>query len=158
MEMNLGLTDQGRSGSMELLNALLADEYVLYTKTRNYHWNVTGSDFGELHAFLEAQYKELEERTDAVAERVRALGGRAAGSLREFLDASRLQESSGALSARDMLAHLLEDHESIVRQLRLDIHVAADRFDDQGTSDLLTEWLGNHEKSAWMLRSYLQEK
>src|SRR5499433_4421280 len=108
MKPTIGLTDTTRSGVIKLLIPLLADEYVLYTKTRNFHWNVTGPQFNDLHKFFEAQYTELNVIVDDVAERARALGGPAAGSLAEFTKLARLAEQPGkALAARAMLTTLL---------------------------------------------------
>lgn len=149
----IGLNDRDRQGVTGILNALLADEYVLYTKTRNFHWNVTGANFHELHAFFQAQYEELDEIIDQVAERVRALGERPASTLREFLKISRLTESDDRLNSHEMLQELLADHESLIRQMREDLEEAGSRYNDAGNSDEITGWLKQHEKMAWMLRS-----
>src|SRR5918998_800807 len=112
MKTNIDLSQEQRAGVVKILNTLLSDEYLLYTKTRNYHWNVTGPQFNDLHKFFEAQYEALDEVIDEVAERARALGGRAAGSLEEFRKLARLGEDVGKVpTARDMLAALLADHE-----------------------------------------------
>jgi starvation-inducible DNA-binding protein len=95
MHPNIGLLDEQREGAVAILNTLLADEYLLYTKTRNYHWNVVGPQFNDLHKFFEAQYNELNEIIDEVAERSRALGGNAFGTMIEFLKSTRLKEESG---------------------------------------------------------------
>src|SRR2546423_13591719 len=124
----IGLTDSQRAGVIDILNTLLADEYVLYTKTRNFHWNVTGPQFNDLHKFFEAQYTELNVIVDDVAERARALGGAAAGSLAEFTQLARLAEQPGkSLSARAMLAALLADHEAVIQHLRTDVATVGDR-------------------------------
>jgi starvation-inducible DNA-binding protein len=157
MKANLGLTDKDRQGALEILDATLADEFLLYTKTRNFHWNVTGSDFSELHKFFESQYEALDEIMDESAERARSLGGIALGSMEEFLKAARLKEAPAkALSAGKMLAALLADHEALVRSLRKDVDACAGSFHDAGTADFLTGLMERHEKMAWMLRSYLQ--
>jgi starvation-inducible DNA-binding protein len=156
MSVNIGIPDDARQRVIAILNTLLADEFLLYTKTRNYHWNVTGPQFNDLHKFFEAQYEALDDVIDEVAERVRALGGRAHGSLEEFRAGARLGEKPGTVpAARDMLAALLADHEAIVRALREDIDTVNDRGRDVGTADFLTGLLEQHEKSAWMLRSFL---
>ncbi|HJQ83688.1 MAG TPA: DNA starvation/stationary phase protection protein [Candidatus Binatia bacterium] len=157
MQTTIGLTDAQRTAVVEVLNALLADEYVLYTKTRNYHWNVTGPQFNDLHKFFEAQYTELNVVVDDVAERARALGGPAAGTLTEFTRLARLSEQPGkTLSAQAMLKALLADHEAIVQQLRRDLETCASKHGDAGTSDFLTGLMEQHEKMAWMLRATLQ--
>jgi starvation-inducible DNA-binding protein len=155
MKPNLDVPDATRKLIVDLLNGLLADEYVLYTKTRNYHWNVVGPQFNDLHKFFEGQYEALNEVVDEVAERARTLDGRAWGTLAEFAKATRLKERPGELpDARGMIADLLADHESIVRQLRTDLEAAA-KQGDAGTSDFLTGLMEKHEKMAWMLRAFL---
>lgn len=156
MKPSIGLSDKNRSGSVEILNSLLSDEYVLYTKTRNYHWNVVGSDFSELHKFFESQYEELDDIIDDVAERARALGGKSLGTLKEFMAHTQLKEAPGVYpNAKKMIASLLTDHEAVVRGLRKNLEVSADELGDMGTSDFLTGLMEKHEKTAWMLRAYL---
>ncbi|MBI1977967.1 MAG: DNA starvation/stationary phase protection protein [Candidatus Omnitrophica bacterium] len=156
MKVNIGISDRNRKVASQILNQLLSDEYVLYTKTRNYHWNVVGPDFSELHKFFEAQYEELNDIVDEVAERARTLGGLSFGSLKEFLTHTKLKETPGAtLSAKKMIANLLGDHEAIVQSLRKSLDQCADELGDMGTSDFLTALMEQHEKMAWMLRAYL---
>ena len=156
MSVNIGIPDDSRQKIVAILNTLLADEFLLYTKTRNYHWNVTGPQFNDLHKFFQSLYEALDEVVDEVAERARALGGRAAGSLEEFRATARLGEKPGAVPpARDMLATLLADHEALIRTLREDVDTVTDRYRDVGTADFLTGLLEKHEKTAWMLRSFL---
>jgi starvation-inducible DNA-binding protein len=156
MTPNIDIADNDRAAVVDLLNRLLSDEYVLYTKTRNYHWNVTGPQFNDLHKFFEAQYDELNEFVDDIAERARQLGGRAFGTLAEFAKSARLTEQPGAApAAKEMLATLLADHETVIRTLRADIGPATDHYKDVGTSDFLTGLLEKHEKMAWMLRAFL---
>ena len=153
---NIGLNPEQRDGVVAVLGTLLADEYVLYTKTRNYHWNVVGPQFNDLHKFFEAQYEALDEVIDEVAERARSLGGRALGTLAEFVKLSRVKEEPGkAPDARTMLATLLADHEQLVRTLRADLQTVADKHGDMGTSDFLTGLMEKHEKMAWMLRAFM---
>ena len=157
MKPNIGIGEEQRSGVVQILNGLLADEFLLYTKTRNYHWNVAGPQFNDLHKFFEAQYEELDDVVDEVAERARSLGGRAAGSLGEFARNARLKEQPGDVpDARNMIANLLADHEAVVRVLRADLEACAQRFGDAGTSDFLTGLMERHEKMAWMLRAFLE--
>jgi starvation-inducible DNA-binding protein len=156
MKANIGIAEKQRDGVGRILNALLADEFVLYVKARRFHWNVVGSDFGELHEFFESQYEALDEIVDEVAERARALDIIAAGSLQEFLELTRLKESAGKNpDARGMLAALLADHEGVIRNLRQDLETAG-KLGDAGTNDFLTGLMEQHEKFAWMLRSYLR--
>lgn len=149
----IGLADKSRRTLVDVLNRLLADEFVLYVKTRNFHWNVVGPNFSELHKFFEGQYESLDDAIDEVAERARALDGMAAGSMTDYLKLTRLPEASSHLSAPEMLRALLADHEQVIRQLRDDIETAGDAG-DKGTEDFLTGLMEAHEKTAWMLRSY----
>jgi len=154
---NLGLSDEQRKGVSQILNMVLSDEYVLYTKSRNYHWNVRGPQFHDLHKFFESQYNELNDIVDEVAERTRSLGGMALGTLAEFVQQSRFKEQPGDYpTAREMVANLLADHEAVIRQLRSDLRTVAEKYQDVGTNDFLTGLMERHEKMAWMLRSCLE--
>jgi len=154
--VNIGLSDKSRATVIDSLSVLLADEVLLYIKTRNFHWNVVSPSFSEMHKFFEEQYEALDEVFDAVAERIRALAGRAPGSMIEFLKLTRLSETTGKVThAAEMVRALLDDHEKVIRHIRADIeHVGAAH--DVGTEDFLTGLLEEHEKMAWMLRSYAQ--
>ena len=159
MSLNIGLTEEQREGVVAILNTLLADEYLLYTKTRNYHWNVVGSHFNDLHKFFEEQYNELNDIVDEVAERARVLGGNAMGTLTEFLKHTRLQEQPGEYPTdRNMIANLSADHEAVIRHLRVDLETCADQYRDMGTNDFLTGLMERHEKMAWMLRAFHEGK
>jgi starvation-inducible DNA-binding protein len=159
MKPNIGLADKDREGVLKILNTVLADEYVLNTKTKNYHWNIVGPQFHDLHKFLDAQYEELADIVDDVAERARTLGGPALGTLAEFLKQTRLKEYPGQYpGARDMIANLLADHEALIRTLRVDLEACADKYHDIGTNDFLTGLMEKHEKMAWMLRACLEGK
>lgn len=157
MKPEIGLLDKNRDAVVKILNTTLADEMVLLVKTRNYHWNVTGPQFNDLHKFLDEQYGELNEIVDDVAERARALGGMAMGTMGEFQKQSRLKEHpSQHPSAKSMLSNLLNDHESIIRTLRADLQICQDNHGDAGTADFLTGLMSQHEKMAWMIRSFLE--
>jgi starvation-inducible DNA-binding protein len=155
MQPNVGLTAAQRTGVAELLTKTLADEYVLYTKTRNFHWNVSGMHFAALHKFFEQQYDLLDGKIDEIAEFIRYFGHPSPGSLREFLDATRLTEEPGTgdVSAEVMVKSLLSDHEQIIRHLRADIETAQTDFAAADVADFLTGLLEDHEKMAWMLRA-----
>lgn len=156
MKPDTGLTDSQRKAVVEILNRLLADEVVLYIKTRNFHWNVEGPNFSELHKFFESQYEALDEILDDVAERARALGGRATGSLAAYVKSTSLHEDDGkAGSAKAMITALLGDHEAIVRRLRKESAVVGEKHNDAGTEDFLVGLIEQHEKMAWMLRAHL---
>lgn len=155
MKPNIGIADADRQAVIDILNTLLADEYVLYTKTRNYHWNVVGPQFNDLHKFFESQYEELDDIVDEVAERARSLGGNALGTLAEFTKRARLKEQSGAYpDAKGMLAQLRADHEAVIRKLREDAEITMDKHHDAGTNDFLIGLMEKHEKMAWMLRAF----
>lgn len=156
MKPNIALSDEQRHEVVQILNTLLADEYVLYTKTRNYHWNVLGPQFHDLHKFFESLYDALNDIVDETAERATSLGGKALGTLAEFSQHARLKEHPGEYpEAREMLSDLLADHEAIIRTLRVDLQICVDRYGDAGTSDFLTGLMEKHEKTAWMLRASL---
>lgn len=159
MGLNIGLSEEQREGVVAILNTVLSDEYLLYTKTRNYHWNVVGPQFHDLHKFFEAQYNTLNEIVDDVAERARALGGNAFGTITEFLQHTRLKERAGYYpDDRGMIATLLADHEALIRHLRVDLETCAEKYHDMGTNDFLTGLMEQHEKMAWMLRAFLEGK
>jgi starvation-inducible DNA-binding protein len=154
-KVRIGLNDSAREGVAKILARTLADEVVLGAKTRNYHWNVSGPHFHDLHKFFEAQYGQLEEAIDDTAERIRALGEPAPGTLKEFLALTRLQEHTSD-NAQGMIADLLEAHETLITHLRKDLDTCADKFKDAGNQDFLTGLMEQHEKMAWMLRSMLE--
>jgi len=157
MSLNIGLTNEQLSGSIGILNQLLADEFTLYTKTRKYHWNVVGVQFHDLHKFFESLYGDLDEIIDEVAERTRALGGFAVATLREISSTTAIKEEVGINpNQTEMIQNLLANHEQIIRELRQDIDKVQDDFSDVGTADFLTGLLEKHEKTAWMLRSMLE--
>jgi starvation-inducible DNA-binding protein len=157
-KIDIGLKDEQRQGVIEILNKGLSDQHVLYTKTRNYHWNVIGPNFYGIHKLLEEQYTIMAEGIDEIAERVRQLGGRALGTMAEFIENARLTERPEENpNARDMIHNLLHDHEAVVRQLREDITTLQDKLDDQTTADFLTAHAIIHEKMAWMLGSLVAD-
>jgi starvation-inducible DNA-binding protein len=140
----------------EALSRVLADTFTLYLKTHNFHWNVIGPMFHPLHLMFEEHYNELWLAGDAIAERIRALGCIAPGSYREFSKLTYLQEPKAVLSANEMIADLLRDHETCARTARWALSVARTAV-DAPTEDLLTQRVMAHEKAAWMLRSILAE-
>ena len=140
----------------EALSHVLADTFTLYLKTHNFHWNVIGPMFHTLHLMFEEQYNELWLAGDAIAERIRALGCVAPGSYREFAKLTYVREPDAVLSANEMIAELLSDHETCARTARRALSVARTPV-DAPTEDLLTQRVMAHEKTAWMLRSILAE-
>ncbi|GEP94944.1 DNA starvation/stationary phase protection protein [Chitinophaga cymbidii] len=157
MKANIGIPDNHLQAVAEKLQVLLADEQVLYTKTRNYHWNVEGDNFSEMHLFYEKQYDELAEIIDEVAERIRMIGHYSTGRLVDFLKLTQLTEPEYTNDQPEQIKNLVEDHETIIRSLRTLITEFADKHKDLGTSDFVTGLLRQHEKMAWMLRSYLKK-
>lgn len=155
--VSIGLPADAASSVVEILKKHLADQHVLYVKTRNFHWNVTGMHFAQLHKLFEDQYGQLAEAIDSTAERIRMLGSEAPGSMSAFLGLARLREHEGhAPKPKEMTALLLADHESIIRQIREDIPVVDEHAGDVGTADFLTGLLQDHEKMAWFLRAHLE--
>jgi starvation-inducible DNA-binding protein len=153
--IHIGLDEKVRALAVKRLSAILADQHVLYGKTRNFHWNLTGHRFHTLHEFFEKQYDALAEAIDKTAERIRMLGYPSPGSMKEFLDQATLKEVSGALvNGDDAIAALRDDHEAAVRELRKAVDALTDAG-DAGTADFLTDLLKEHEQTAWMLRSFL---
>lgn len=156
MEPNIGIIDKDREGVGKVLMALLADEYVLYTKTRNYHRNMAGPQFSILHKFFESQHNKPADNVDEVAELAHAVDVHAIGSLQECTQHARVKEHPAHYRAsREMIVDLLGDHETIIRQLREDVQMTAEKYHDMGTSDFLTGILEQHEKMVWMLRANL---
>lgn len=154
--INIDITEKNRKLVADRLNLLLANEYVLYTKTLKFHWNVVGLFFGPLHALFQKQYEQLLEIVDEVAERVRALGYLSHGTLKEFSTHATLPEEPGKNpDSKSMIRLLLEDHEAIIRQIRKDIDYAAE-LGDMGTNNFLSDLIETHEKTAWMLRAHLE--
>jgi starvation-inducible DNA-binding protein len=153
MNINLGLEKTVRQQIAQQLGLILADMYLIYVKTQNFHWNIVDPRFSILHQFLEDQYKELQEAIDEVAERIRMLGEKTPATLAQFLEMSSLEESLEMIGGDEMLAALLKDHESIIKNLREQIDYSG-KLNDQGTADLLIQRLRSHEKTAWMLRSH----
>lgn len=141
----------------EALSQVLADTFTLYLKTHNFHWNVVGPMFHTLHLMFEEQYNELWLAGDTIAERIRAIGCTAPGSYREFSKLTYLRESEAALSASEMIAELLRDHETCARTARWALSVARAAV-DAPTEDLLTQRLTAHDRAGWMLRSLLAEE
>ncbi|SIS72670.1 starvation-inducible DNA-binding protein [Zobellia uliginosa] len=157
MKTNIGISEENRQAVADELTKLLADEYVLYTKTRNAHWNVEGADFYDKHKFFEGQYEQLSETIDRVAERIRSLGHYAPATLKDFLALTHLTEKNhNDNSPLGFIKELLEDHETLCIHLRENIVPFADKYKDLGTSDFITGLLEDHEKTAWFLRSHLK--
>ncbi|NDJ63218.1 MAG: DNA starvation/stationary phase protection protein [Chloroflexi bacterium] len=157
MVPNIGISDENRAAVVAMLNRRLADTFTLYTKTRKYHWNVTGMHFAELHEFFEEQYTQLDESMDQIAERVRQLGSFAIGTLDEFREQTTINEAPGTVPGdKDMIRNLINDHEALIRRFREDAELAMESYKDSGTNDFLIGLMEMHEKMAWMLRAHLE--
>ena len=155
-KIDIGISDADRSAIADGLSRLLADTYTLYLTTHNFHWNVTGPMFSTLHLMFETQYNELALAVDLIAERIRALGVVAPGSYQEFGKLTKIQESTGAPNASEMIRQLVEGQETVARTAR-SVFPDAEKANDQPTADLLTQRMQVHEKNAWMLRSLLEK-
>src|ERR1041384_7473384 len=154
--INIELELSNQREVTRVLNNLLSDENLLSTKTKNYHWNVTGPHFHDLHALFGGQYAELDVLIDQIVERVRALGGNAFGTMTEFLRCTRLQERPGVHpNALTMVEDLYDDHQILIHFLRGILAGNASLRRDIGTTELLTSTMQEHEKMAWMLQSVL---
>lgn len=153
--MDIGISEESRKEIAEGLSRLLADTYTLYLKTHYFHWNVTGPQFHSLHIMFEEEYTELAAAVDIIAERIRALGLFAPGSYSQFTELGSIAETNNVPSAEDMVRLLVEGNEAVAKTAR-SVFPAAEKGNDEATIDLLTERLGVHEKTAWMLRSMLR--
>lgn len=157
MKPDIGITDKNLKAVCAILNNCLADSHILYFKLRKYHWNVQGDNFMELHLLFENHYEQVQESIDNIAERISQLGGIAIGTTSEFSKNSSLKEFPGKNPANmEMIAELLSDHETVIKNLRKGIEDADEKYADQGTSDFLTDLIRAHEKMAWTLRRYLK--
>lgn len=154
--VNIGIDEKVRKSHAEQLNILLADEYVLYTKTLKFHWNVKGKWFGPLHKLFNDQYQQLLDIVDTIAERVRMLGFGAAASLKEFSDLATLSEEPMIVKTDvEMIKLLLQGHEHVIREIR-DFIEKIRETNDSGLENILQDIMAKHEKNAWMLRSHLE--
>ena len=152
--INIGIDEKARKQVCKGLSKLLADSYLLYLKTQNYHWNVTGKMFQSLHTLFEEQYQNLAEAVDEIAERIRALGEFAPGSFSAFSKVTSLKEENGIPTAEEMVHNLVIGNETVVSTAREIINLC-DEAEDDVTADLMVERMQIHEKYAWMLRSMI---
>lgn len=155
MNVQIGLDVKGSEEVSKVLNQYLANLHVLYTKLHNYHWNVEGKSFFQLHAKLEELYNNTAEELDAVAERILTLGFRPAASMKEYLELATLKEvKSEPITGEAIVKDLQKDFETLIAELRTALKIA-DQNDDQVTVDLFVGSIGNLEKTLWMFRAYL---
>lgn len=156
MKPNIGLNDNARKTSADTLAGVLGDTYALYIKTQNFHWNVTGPNFIQLHELFGAQYAELAASIDTIAERIRALGYPAPGGLTAFAKLATIKEPPATPpAAKDMLKQLTADHETLARRAR-EAKETVEEVGDAESGDLMIERMSAHGKTAWMLRSHLE--
>jgi starvation-inducible DNA-binding protein len=156
MAIDIGISKKDRAEIAKGLSHLLADTYTLYLKTHYFHWNVKGPMFQTLHLMFETQYNELALAVDLIAERIRALDFPAPGTYSEFGKLTSIKEAVGVPTAKDMIRQLVDGQEAVARTARA-LFPIVDRANDQPTADLITQRLQVHEKTAWMLRSLLEE-
>jgi starvation-inducible DNA-binding protein len=154
--IDIGISEKDRKAVAKGLSELLADSYTLYLMTHNFHWNVKGPMFNTLHTMFMAQYTEQWTALDLIAERIRALGEPAPGTYREFSKLSSIKEIEGVPKALEMVKHLVKAQEATAKTARK-LFPLVEKANDQPTTDLLTQRLDVHEKTAWMLRSLLEE-
>ena len=155
MKPNIGISDKNLKESIQSLSIVLADSVVLYTKTRKFHWNVSGNSFMELHQLFENNYTQLEQIIDDTAERINELGAKTIGTMKEFLALTNLTENPNNYpNQEEMINELLKDYEKIIIVIREFIS-KNDETNDFGTTDYLTSVLEQNEKTAWILRRYL---
>jgi len=156
VDINIGISENDRKAIADGLSRVMADTYSLYLKTHNYHWNVTGPMFRTLHLMFEEQYNELWTAVDLIAERIRALGYFAPGTYKALGGLTSIKEDESIPPAKEMIRNLVKGHEQVSTTARK-LFPIAEKASDQPTADLLTQRLEIHEKTAWMLRSLLEE-
>jgi starvation-inducible DNA-binding protein len=156
VKIDTGIPQKQRAEIAHGLSRLLADTYVVYLKTHNFHWNVEGPMFQTLHQMFMEQYTETWNAIDLIAERIRSLGEYAPGTYKQYAKLARVKETDGVPKAEQMVRLLIEGQEAVVRTAR-ELLPVADRAQDEPTLDLLTQRMQVHEKNAWMLRSLLKK-
>ena len=157
MKTNIGISEENRKKGAIELTKFLANEYVLYTKTKTAHWNIEGIDFYEKHKLFDEQAKQLESIIDSIAERIRSLDHYVPSSLGNFLELSSLKEVALAnRNSKSFIKELLVDHETIIQEVRKKISVFEEDLQDIGSGDFITGLMQEHEKTAWVLRTHLK--
>ena len=157
MDIDIGINSKDRKKIADGLSRVMADTYTLYLKTHNYHWNVTGPMFQTLHLMFEVQYNELWMAVDLIAERIRSLGFSAPGTYQQFAKLTSIEDEEGVPEATQMIRDLVKGHERVAKTAR-EVFPSANKVSDESTADLLTQRLQIHEKTAWMLRSLLEDQ
>ncbi|MAX50927.1 MULTISPECIES: Dps family protein [unclassified Methylophaga] len=151
-KIDIGINKQDRQDIADGLKSLLADSYTLYLQTHNFHWNVTGPQFRELHLMFEEHYIELAAAVDDIAERIRTLDVAAPGTYKSFAELSSIKEVEGVPEAKEMVNLLTHGHEQVVKTCRKALKLAQEA-DDESSAALVSDRMRVHEKTAWMLRA-----
>lgn len=150
--IEIGIDEKGRNEIAEGLKKLLADSYTLYLQTHNFHWNVTGFRFRELHLMFEEQYLELATAVDEIAERIRTLDVAAPGTYKEFSKLTSILEFDDVPNSTKMIGVLTVGHEIIIKTAR-EVLKIANESNDESTISLVSDRMRVHEKTSWMLRA-----
>lgn len=144
-------------GTISQMNYLLANYHVYYQNLRNFHWNVAGENFFDLHDKFEELYEDAREKIDEIAERILTLRHRPVSNFSEYLEMAEVKEAGNPKEDREMVAHILKDHTILIQNMRKVIE-AADQVDDEGTIDMVGGFLENLEKGSWMLDAWMSKQ
>ncbi len=154
---NIGISEENKQAVADQLSKILADEFILYSKLLNAHWNVEGEDFHAAHVFLESLYNQQQTNVDDTAEKIRSLGHYVSGQLNKYLELTNLLDRAPAKNdTQTLYADLLEDYESIIIFLRENIITFEEKYKAAGITDFITGLMDQHMKTAWMIRSHLK--
>ncbi len=140
--------------TVEQLNILLADYHLYYQKLRNFHWNIVGHSFFDLHVKFEEMYNDSLLKIDEIAERILTLRSQPVSNYSDYLKLSQVKESPSSISAIEMVQAILTDHSILLKQLRK-VGEAASNADDEGTNDIVGGYIRETEKISWMLDAYI---
>ena len=152
----LNLNKEKITTTVEELNILLADYHLYYQKLRNFHWNIIGKSFFDLHQKFEEMYDDAVLKIDEIAERILTLRFQPTSNLSDYLKLSNLEESKSEMTDEEMVKTLLKDHGKILNQLRKVVEVA-DKAEDEGTIDLIGAYIRELEKTSWMLDAWVMK-
>ncbi|ULQ53310.1 Dps family protein [Flavihumibacter fluvii] len=152
------LPQKDKKAISDMLVGILSDAVILYTKTRKFHWNVSGPSFMELHKLFEDQYGQLETAIDEIAEKINKMGFNTPGTMAEFLQFGSLKEAPGKYPDQiAMIRELQDDHEKVIATLRAAIKSSDEQHNDALTADFLTDLARQHETISWTLRRYQKQ-
>jgi starvation-inducible DNA-binding protein len=153
----LGLNQAENKTTVNQLNKLLADYQLYYQNLRNFHWNIKGENFFDLHNQFEALYQDAREKIDEIAERILTLQYRPLSSLSDYLTIGEVEEAGKVTEDRQMVLTILENHRILIKDMRETL-AAADTSKDEGTTDLIGGFLSELEKKSWMFNAWVKEK